>query len=96
MEIKAMRILCPSCQHTMKILTSKQISSQYRELFCDCESLTCGARAVMNVTLSHYTRPPESDYKKMISNYIANLTPSERRQILLDLEESNIEAGSLN
>ena len=77
-----MRILCPSCKYTMKILTSKQISNELRELFADCESPACGARAVMHVSLSHYTRPPESNFQSMLENLLKGLSKEEKQKLL--------------
>ncbi len=82
MEIKAMRILCPSCEKPMRTISTRQISKEFREIYADCKSLTCGARAVMNLTLSHYIRVPEEDHKKLVQAYIANLSDEERLALL--------------
>lgn len=66
----------------MHILRSKQVSEVVREYSGDCLNHDCNARAVMHMSLSHYIRPPQKEYKDIVGHYLLSLTDEERSEIL--------------
>ena len=49
-----MLITCPKCGTKARIATSRTISAETRELYCQCLNLNCGKIMVSHVCFSHF------------------------------------------
>ncbi len=48
-----MLVTCPKCGSKTRIATSRSISSETRELYCQCLNLHCGSAFVSHLSFSH-------------------------------------------
>ncbi len=78
-----MRLLCPKCESPLRVISTRQFSKEVKQLYADCQTMECGARSVFHVSFSHFTRPPESNYKAFMKDFINNL-PDDEKQGLID------------
>ena len=49
-----MLITCPQCSTKARIATSRIISPETRELYCQCLNLNCGKILVAHICFSHF------------------------------------------
>ncbi|MBL4831303.1 MAG: ogr/Delta-like zinc finger family protein [Aliivibrio sp.] len=60
-----MLITCPKCLTKTRIATSRAISPETRELYCQCLNLNCGKVFVTHTSFSHFiestSQKPDSD-----------------------------------
>lgn len=49
-----MLITCPQCLTKTRIATSRAISHETRELYCQCLNLNCGKTFVAHISFSHF------------------------------------------
>ena len=49
-----MLITCPNCFTKARIATSRAISHETRELYCQCLNLNCGKSFVVHNSFSHF------------------------------------------
>lgn len=49
-----MLVTCPKCGSKTRIATSRSISSETRELYCQCLNLNCGSVFVAHTSFSHF------------------------------------------
>ncbi|KPU82153.1 zinc-binding protein [Psychromonas sp. PRT-SC03] len=49
-----MLITCPKCSCKARIATSRSISLETRELYCQCLNLNCGVSFVAHNSFSHF------------------------------------------
>ncbi|MBL4831846.1 MAG: ogr/Delta-like zinc finger family protein [Aliivibrio sp.] len=52
-----MLITCPDCLSKTRVATSKIISAETRELYCQCLNLNCGKVFVSHISFSHAIEP---------------------------------------
>ncbi|PTP95701.1 ogr/Delta-like zinc finger family protein [Vibrio splendidus] len=52
-----MLVTCPKCESKTRIATSRSISSETRELYCQCLNLNCGKVFVAHTSFSHFIEP---------------------------------------
>lgn len=52
-----MLVTCPKCGSKTRIATSRSISSETRELYCQCLNLNCGSAFVSHLSFSHVIEP---------------------------------------
>lgn len=52
-----MLVTCPKCGSKTRIATSRSISSETRELYCQCLNLNCGIAFVSHLSFSHVIEP---------------------------------------
>ena len=48
-----MLIKCPTCASKARIATSRDVSLETRELYCQCLNLNCGMAFVSHISFSH-------------------------------------------
>ena len=48
-----MLIKCPTCASKARIATSRDVSLETRELYCQCLNLNCGRTFVSHLSFSH-------------------------------------------
>lgn len=47
---------CPSCHTRGNVITSKRVSGELRELYCQCMNLNCAKVFVLHLAFSHYPK----------------------------------------
>ncbi|GEK14299.1 ogr/Delta-like zinc finger family protein [Aliivibrio fischeri] len=52
-----MLITCPKCESKARIATSKAITKETREAYCQCMNLNCGAIFVTYTSVCHIIEP---------------------------------------
>lgn len=52
-----MLVTCPKCGTKTRIATSRSISTETRELYCQCLNLNCGSVFVSHISFSHFIEP---------------------------------------
>lgn len=77
-----MKMLCPACNEAMHIIRSKQVNDDVREFVGGCPSDTCGAKAVMLMSLSHYIQPPKKDLDDAFEALLTKIDPKKRKALL--------------
>lgn len=55
--IKKVLIQCPQCLSRARIATSKLITNETREVYCQCLNLNCSKTFVAHISFSHFTEP---------------------------------------
>lgn len=69
--MRGMNINCPHCGSIMRTRSSKQLHADYRKLYLECRTPTCGARARADFVVTETLSPsgmPNPDY-------VENLAP---------------------
>lgn len=54
-----MKLLCPHCQSTAKVRSSKALTPLYRELRLQCTDIDCGGTYVASVTIDRMIVPSQ-------------------------------------
>lgn len=73
-----MRIYCDRCTSKARITSSREISPQYRQLYCVCNNAECGHSFVVDVTFSHTLSPSAFDLPEAVR---ARLQEGNRQQL---------------
>ena len=56
-----MRIYCDRCRGKARITSTRELSPQYRQLYCSCNNAECGHTFVLDLTFSHSLSPSALD-----------------------------------
>lgn len=77
-----MRILCPHCGTRAIVTHTKKNSKASTDVYCVCSNDQCAARVVMHIFHAYDIVPPRTTLYNSLAEQIANLSPSERRQLI--------------
>lgn len=53
---RVLLIECPHCRTKGNVVTSKRVSDELRELYCQCVNLNCAKVFVLHLSFSHYPK----------------------------------------
>lgn len=76
-----MRVYCDRCGSKAKITSTRDLTPQYRQLYCLCGNAECGHSFVADLTFSHTLSPSALDLPKALKEALKNSGAS-RQQVL--------------
>ncbi|EPR43125.1 transcriptional activator Ogr/delta [Desulfovibrio sp. X2] len=78
-----MRIICDRCKSKAIITTTRELTPQFRKLYCACTNPECGHTFVVNVEFSHTLSPSALDLPDTVRQALRSCsTPTQARQVL--------------
>lgn len=78
-----MRIICDRCKSKSIITTTRELTPQFRKLYCACMNVECGHTFVMNLEFGHTLSPSALDLPEPIRQALQDCsTPGQVRQVL--------------
>ena len=86
-----MRVVCPECLQKAKITHRNELTVEVVDLYCSCSS--CGHSFVSKLAFSHTVTPGKHQYKKLMIEFMKNMDPAERRDLVSQVESGEVAAG---